>query len=448
MKADTEQILRALNAALNSKRLYPSGHPSVVNPARRFEELLLNYLKESDKLIVGVVDGTLIAEDIPVSGSEEQFHEIIEHLKRNGAGAVVFMQGVGKEELSSLLDILTKEPPSEPDELEGELRKKGVTHVNLKLLPKEKKSFLEVRNDAVCAVKDVMNEIRLGKLPKSDEVKNVAKDLIDTVFADSNAMFGLAMIKSYDEYLYNHSVNVSIFSIALGRFMKHSEKELHIIGVASLLHDIGKTGISEHIIRKPGNLSSEEWAKVKEHPALGSQITQRMEGVDSKVPTIIYEHHVRYDHSGYPSLEGALHPLSLIVSVADAYDALTTLRVYQKPFQPVEAVRILKDLSGKHFDPSLIKAFEEMIGMYPVGTVVRLSSNEVGLITKVNADTADRPVLKVLYDSDGNLLDKPYLADLSQKDFQTLIIVGTVDPLARNMDPGELLAKEASSEGE
>ncbi|MBI5560156.1 MAG: HD-GYP domain-containing protein [Deltaproteobacteria bacterium] len=447
MKVDTEQILRALNASLNSRKLYPAGHPSVTVPARRLEELILDYLKESDKLIVGVVDGTIIVEDIPVDGSEEQFHDIIEHLRKNGVGAIIFMRGAGKEELSRLLDILTEDPPNAPDELEGKLRGKGVTHINLKLLPKEKKSFLEVHGDAVRTVKNAMDEVRMGKIPKSNEVKNVAKDLTEMIFTDSNAMMGLAMIKSYDEYLYNHSVNVSIFSISLGRFMSRDENELRIIGMASLLHDIGKTGVSEHIIRKPGNLSFEEWEKVKEHPVLGSRIAQRMEGIDSRVTTIIYEHHVRYDHSGYPSLKDTLHPLSLIVSIADAYDALTTLRVYQKPFQPVEAMKILNDLAGKHFDPSTVKAFEDMIGLYPVGTVVRLSSNEVGVVTKANTNASDRPVVKVIYDGSGSLLGKPYVADLTQKDFQTLTVVGTVDPLARNMDVGAFLAKEVTAEG-
>ena len=443
----TEQILRTLNATLTSKKLYPAGHPSVAAPLGKFQEVVLKYLEEeNDRLIVGIVDDTLIIEDAPVATSHEQYPDVIAHLKKNGVGAIVFKRSVTRQELGSLLDILTQEVPVEPEELEKELKKRGILHIDLKLLPKEKKSFLEVHSDAVQSVKNAMNEIRMGKIPSSKEVKNVATDMTDMIFTDSNAMMGLAMIKSYDEYLYNHSVNVAIFGISLGRFMNRDEKDLHIIGVAALLHDIGKTGVSENIIRKPGNLSAEEWEKVKQHPVHGCEITKRMDGVDSKVSTIVFEHHVRYDHSGYPAVgqELALHPLSLIISVADAYDALTTLRVYQKAYSPVEAIKILRDLSGKHFDPGTIQAFEDMIGIYPVGTMVRLSTNEVGVVTKANTTASERPVVKVLFDANGNMLDKPPVVDLSQKEFEALSIVGTVDPLSRNMDLGALFAKEVS----
>ncbi|MBI5599700.1 MAG: HD-GYP domain-containing protein, partial [Deltaproteobacteria bacterium] len=356
-----------------------------------------------------------------------------------------FERGVTRDELSSLLDILTREREVEPlpEELEKEVRSAGIKNIILKSIPKDKKSFLEVYNDAVKAVKGAMNEVRTGKIPKTSEVKSVVTHLTDMVLSDTNAMIGLAMIKNYDEYLYNHSVNVSIFAISLGRFMNLDEKNLHVLGMAGLLHDIGKTGVAEDIIRKPGNLSSEEWEKIKQHPVLGSEITSRMEGMDGKVPTVIYEHHIRYDYSGYPKEKRRLDPLSLIISVADAYDALTTLRVYQKPTPPVEAMRMLRDLAGKHFDPKTVTAFQDMIGFYPVGTMVRLSTNEVGVVTGVSPGTGDQPVVKILYNNEGRPLDEPFNVDLSQKNPTPRIIVGTVDPLSKNMDLGELFAKEA-----
>jgi len=121
--------------------------------------------------------------------------------------------------------------------------------------------LLEIYNGAVEVVKNVMGEVRMGKIPKSGPVNAIVDEVTESVLSDQNAIMGLTMIKNYDNYLYNHSVNVSVTSIALGRAMQFAKAELRVLGVGALLHDIGKTGVSEQIIRKPGGLSTEEWEK-------------------------------------------------------------------------------------------------------------------------------------------------------------------------------------------
>ncbi len=438
-----ELILRSLNAALHSKKLYPPGHPSVAAPARKACQLLSNHLDDRGEVGLLLVEESLVFDEIPVDNAREQYGDLTAHLEKKRIEAIRFRQGVTEEELSGLLDILTMERTFEPDELEEELLRRRITRITIRSEPVEKRNMLEVYNDAVGVVKNVMNDVRMGRIPKSGEVTDIVDEMTDLVFADTNAMIGLAMIKSYDEYLYNHSVNVSILGIALGRFMKLGKHEIHIIGVAALLHDVGKTGVSEEIIKKPGGLSSEEWEKVKQHPVLGSQIVERMDGMEKDVCRMIYEHHVRYDHSGYPKIERSIHPLGMIISVADAYDALTTLRVYQNPHQPVDAVKILKDLAGRHFDPAVVDAFERMIGFYPVGTMIRLDTNEVGVVIKVNHEACDMPTVKILYDSDGNQLEEPYSVDLAAEGEKTRSIIGVADPLTRNMDMGAFFQQEA-----
>jgi HD-GYP domain-containing protein (c-di-GMP phosphodiesterase class II) len=202
--------------------------------------------------------------------------------------------------------------------------------------------------------------------------------------------------------------------------------------------------VAEDIIKKPGSLSSEEWEKVKQHPELGSKIAERMEGMDEKAVRIVFEHHIRLDRSGYPKTDADIHPLSMIVSVADTYDALTTLRAYQQPYHPVEAMKILKKLSGKHFNAETVNAFESMIGLYPVGTMVRLSTNEVGVVTKINPELTDCPTVKVLYDKDSKELIEPYEIDLAEKR-ESISIIAPVDPLTRNLDVGTFFEKEAGN---
>ncbi len=439
-----ELVLQSMNGALKSRKFYPAGHPSIAASTRKTLQHINEALRDRNNLLIGLVNQSLILDDTPVVDAGKNYPDIIRHMENRSAEAIIFEKGVTENELSAFIDAFSADNDLPAQEIQKELSSQNVIHITLKSLPMGKRSLLEVYNDAVEVVINTMAEVRMGKIPRSEPVNNIINELDESVFSDPNAMIGLTMIKNYDNYLYNHSVNVSILSIALARAMKLDSQNLHIVGVSSLLHDIGKTGVSEQIIRKPGGLSSEEWEKIKEHPRLGSNIIRRMSGMDESTGRIIFEHHVKFDHSGYPETSSSLHPLSQIVTIADAYDALTTLRVYQQPRNPVEAIKVMMNLSGRHFDPKILKSFINMIGMYPVGTTVRLSTNEIGIVVKVDSVSSDTPVVKVLYDPSGNALEKPFEIDLSSKGPETPFIIATVDPALKNINIGEFFKNESS----
>ena len=439
-----ELVLQSMNGALKSRKFYPAGHPSIAASTRKTLQHINEALRDRNNLLIGLVNQSLILDDTPVVDAGKNYPDIIRHMENRSAEAIIFEKGVTENELSGFIDAFSADNDLPAQEIQKELSSQNVIHITLKSLPMGKRSLLEVYNDAVEVVINTMAEVRMGKIPRSEPVNNIINELDESVFSDPNAMIGLTMIKNYDNYLYNHSVNVSILSIALARAMKLDSQNLHIVGVSSLLHDIGKTGVSEQIIRKPGGLSSEEWEKIKEHPRLGSNIIRRMSGMDESTGRIIFEHHVKFDHSGYPETSSSLHPLSQIVTIADAYDALTTLRVYQQPRNPVEAIKVMMNLSGRHFDPKILKSFINMIGMYPVGTTVRLSTNEIGIVVKVDSVSSDTPVVKVLYDPSGNALEKPFEIDLSSKGPETPFIIATVDPALKNINIGEFFKNESS----
>ena len=436
-----DNILKNINAALKSKKLYPPGHPSIAAPVNKALTLLLDELKTRNNLAVALVNEALIYEEDIVPDAEKLYVDILQQMADKNVDAIIFEKGVSLKELSTLFDILSG-PTMQGAELQGEMHSKGVIHVTLKSVPIGKKNILEIYNGAVEVVKDVMTEIRMGKIPKSEPVNNIVNEMTESVLSDPNAMIGLTMIKNYDNYLYNHSVNVSIMSLSLARFMGLSAEQVHDVGVGALLHDVGKTGVSEQIIRKPGGLSSEEWEKIKEHPQLGSNIIKRMEGVNEAVGRVIFEHHIKYDHSGYPQTTSSLHPLSQIVTVCDAYDALTTLRVYQKPHDPVEAIKILDSFSGRHFNPDIMKAFVNMMGMYPVGTMVRFSTNEIGVVKKINMEAPERPVVKIIYGEDGHELDTFIEVDLLTDGGREIIT--NVNPATTATDLAAFFENEAT----
>lgn len=444
MNGNNDLILKSINSAIKSKRLYPSGHPAIAAPVNKACETIVEELKTQNNIMIGMVNETLVIEDDLIENSEGLYPDLYGNMHRKNIDAIIFEKGISSKELFSVIDILSEDNGLQGAELQRTLHREGVTHITLKSAPIGKKNILAIYKGAVECVKNTMAEVRMGKIPRTEPIDEIVNEISDSVLSDPNAIIGLTMIKNYDNYLYNHSVNVSIMALALGRSMALGSEDLHSVGVAALLHDIGKTGVAEDIIRKPGGLSSEEWDKLKQHPQLGFNIAQRMSGVSEVIGRIIFEHHVKYDHSGYPQTTTSLHPLSQLVTISDAYDALTTLRVYQKPHSPVDAIKVMNTFSGRHFNPATLKAFINLVGIYPVGTMVRLSSNEIAIVTKVNPEAGEDPVVKVVVDKDGTSLDDPYTLDLSEDGSKA--VISTVNPAMTEIDLAAFFEKEAAEQ--
>lgn len=440
---DETVLLKSINGILQSVKLYPPGHPSIAGPIKNITQKIISRLARVPKVSIAYIGEALIFEEVPVP-DPENFEDVITLMSDRDIESITFEKGVNSREFTEFVNLITDDLGTKAEEIQEELTKRAVKKIVIKEITEEQNDFIRVYNDALTAIKNVMGEVRLGKIPQTEKVTEVVDEMSDMVLANSNAMLGLTMIKNYDEYLFNHSVNVSIISLSFAKYLKLSEKDIHAIGMGSLLHDIGKTGVAEDIIKKPGGLSTEEWEKVKEHPVIGGKIIERMADIPDGVHNIVYEHHIRHDHSGYPKSNKRVHPLAMIVCIADAYDALTTLRVYQKPYQPVEAVKVLKKMSGKHFEPTMIEGFEKMLGLYPVGTMVRLSTNEIGIVTKLNEEEGGTPFVKIICDKDGNKTTEEIEIEMGKEnnDSGNLFIVAPVDPLSRNMDMGEFFIEE------
>ncbi len=437
-----EWILKSLNASLKGKKLYPPGHPAATAPVKKAFDTLTECLTATNNLMISLLNEALMFEECPIENGERLYQDIIHCMNDKNVDVMIFEKGFTEKELSNIIDFLAGDAKFDGQELQNELHSRGVIRITLKTVPSGRMKLLEIYNGAVEVVKNVMGEVRMGKIPKSGPVNAIVDEVTESVLSDQNAIMGLTMIKNYDNYLYNHSVNVSVTSIALGRAMQFAKAELHVLGVGALLHDIGKTGVSEQIIRKPGGLSTEEWEKIKEHPVLGSNITKRMDGMDETVGRLILEHHIKYDYSGYPDTDSRLHPLSQIITVCDAYDALTTLRVYQKPYNPADAIKVMASLSGRHFNPDTLKAFINMMGIFPIGSMVRLSTNEIGVVIRVHRENSDSPVVKILYDRGGAQSEAPHEIDLTER--KDLFIVSAVNPVMTNIDIGMFFEKESA----
>jgi HD-GYP domain-containing protein (c-di-GMP phosphodiesterase class II) len=264
----------------------------------------------------------------------------------------------------------------------------------------------------------------MGKSPNIKKIKRVVQGIVDQILNEETSLIGLTTLRDYDEYTFTHSVNVCIFSVALGRKLGLSRLQLYDLGVGALMHDIGKSRIPLEVLNKPGALSEDEWRMICHHPWLGVLQLFQMRGqndVPYRAMIIAFEHHKKTDLTGYPKhiRERQMSMYSKVVAVADSFDAATSRRVYQTtPLTPADVLQEMRMNPRRGMDQVLVKAFMSLVGHYPVGTLVVLDTFELALVHAVNpaADAISRPLVRIISDERGNLLFPGHVVDLNALD--------------------------------
>lgn len=258
------------------------------------------------------------------------------------------------------------------------------------------------------------------------QVRKAVNDIIDELLANREVLVNLTDIRSLDEYTYGHSVNVCILSVMTGISLGYDQIRLRELGVGALLHDVGKTMISDTILNKPGSLTPAEFDEVKRHSEFGFEIL-RAQDVGALAAHVAYQHHERYNGEGYPRglTGGEIHEFGVICGVCDVYDALVADRVYREAYLPHEAVELLSGSGDHWFDFRVVKSFLDNIAPYPVGSTVLLSNREVGMVVRVKRGLAHRPVVRIISDAGGRSLSAPRELDLAGE--TTITIVDCLD---------------------
>ncbi|HXT65218.1 MAG TPA: HD-GYP domain-containing protein [Nitrospiraceae bacterium] len=255
------------------------------------------------------------------------------------------------------------------------------------------------------------------------QAKRAIQNIIDLMVDDETAVLGLTTLRCHDQYTHNHSVNVSLLSMALGNRVGYPKVDLADLGLASLFHDVGKCAISLDILNKPGEFTNEEWEIMRTHPTEGVLALIKLRGlseVPARMAAASFEHHMNYDFSGYPKLAAPWTQSlsSRIVTIADCYDAMTSSRVYRRePMSPSKALNLMLSKSGKSFDAVLLKLFVNCVGIIPIGSLVMLETSELAVVLKPATDKAqaERPFVKVITDPQGNSIDHGREVDLTEK---------------------------------
>jgi HD-GYP domain-containing protein (c-di-GMP phosphodiesterase class II) len=425
------QLIARVYGVLRGVRLYDSSNETL---QRQFQDLLtvLALLMDDGVTLVGMgayfyLNGVRLKPD-PLQIA--LYRSLIAEFEGRALGGLRFLPGLTRNELETFLRLfLAARDPARGEHLPEEAQGLGILHVvpirarDLSL-PEQGGETVEERDAAgereraqrtfwqaiQGTRKLVMRTAQTGR-PALQQARRLVQPVVDTIMKNEYSIVGLTALKDHDEYTYAHCVNVSVLSIRMGQILGLSRQALANLGVAALLHDIGKIAVPVAVLRKPGTLSPEEWGHIRRHPIEGVKMICRMPGLSTltlDAMRVSFQHHVNVDRSGYPRLSGGGSQATMprIVAVADFFDAITSHRTYrQRAFTTFEGLQFMMGPERNHFDPAVLWALVNTVGLYPAGSVLQTNSSHLVLSLSPNPADLRRPYCRVLARPDGSTPD-------------------------------------------
>jgi len=419
----SRELISHWMALFRAVRLYESNNDAIEQLGEKIREKVGQLENGS-----GDVDMTVRHDSIFVSGERIResaigssiYHGFIDLLRAAGLKGLKIDEVVTNAELALfarlLLQVSAGERPTA--EMVSELKIRASTHIELDLLEDEEDLLEEVDQERVAkqiymrsigVLKGVFDSLRKNDRINARRIKRVVQQMIESLNFNPENLLNLTNLKNYDEYTFNHSVNVSVLGIALGRHIGLTRQQVYLIGQAGMLHDLGKLSVPKGILNKAGRLTPEERKAIKLHSIDGFLTAATQLGVSEisiDIALASYEHHMNIDGTGYPTVPaaGAMGLFSRIISLVDRYDAMTSSRVYRKqPIPPHKALAIMFHSQQSQHDKGILRYFMNMMGIFPLGTVVRLSDDSLGVVVGCPREPKLRhfPIVKLVLEGDG-----------------------------------------------
>ncbi|NTW57685.1 MAG: HD domain-containing protein [Nitrospirae bacterium] len=447
----TRAVFQQLSGVLKNASLYPAAHPFLLSSAEKLLKQIKDLLVMRKEVTFYLVGGELFFEtnSVPIDLS---LATLVEQFTNRDVGGVIFRPGLTPEEIIRFAYLMNNDAKFFADrtKVEAAMALEKISHIEIhRALLVDKKAAASIKEgkkktekvfiDAVDTVKGMVQSVHAEKVINMRQVNSTVQKLVDNILQNRDALIGMTSLKMYDEYTFAHSVNVSVLAISLGTYLSFEKPQVAALGVAGLMHDIGKVSVPLEIINKPDKLTEREWAMVKRHPIEGALLLADVPAMTKLAMVASFEHHQHGDVYGYPRIDNMVqqHPFSQIISIADAYDAIIAARVYYKvPTPPYQGVRILLEKRGTNFNAVLVKAFVNMVGIFPIGTVVKLDNGEVGIVMHQTSNLM-RPRILILTKFDGSEKEDPsaMISLLEIEDgHPKRSIIGTIEPTGAGID--------------
>ncbi|MDF1542103.1 MAG: HD-GYP domain-containing protein [Anaerosomatales bacterium] len=442
-------LLTSLAAARRSSQFYPPEHPAVAQAIGDLKSAIDGLQRGGAELTLTFFDGELVFEDRVMTQESILFDQLIRSIGALGIESMQIVPGVSSSELARAMRILSADASDieAAGGIERATQAAGLTGVrfgHVRLIHSDVEASEEAHRDrrayegAVDLIRDMDQIVRSGRTPDHRFVRTTVAALVDSVQMRRSAMLELASLRDFDHYTFYHSANVAILSLALGSLVTEDARFLGALGTGALLHDIGKMTVDRDILNKTGALTPEEWNSMRDHPVSGARMAARMPGLDQSAAVVILEHHMAYDGSGYPRRHSGQmqHLASRIVAVADAYDAMTSRRSYSEARPQDEAMALVAESAGSTLDPTLVRLFVMMLGVYPPRSVVRLGDGSTAVVVRPGESDPLRPVVRVIAAPTGELVE-PGLLDLGGSGAPD--IERCLDPASLNIEVDDYL---------
>lgn len=440
------ELVQRVATALRAVELYSPTHPLVQRGIDALHAALLQALQEAPSVVIGFIADDTVVDATRLRNSSASMIGVARGFRAHDIDKLTFTRGVTREEVRAFVMTMGEQNSIAP--LADRMTTAGVRHVTLGKIVVEEVTDEEtgiaiarrVYDSAVETAETLWQAARSGDQPDPGAARKIIDSLARLVTQDRTSLMALTTLKKYDNYTFTHMVNVSTLAMAQARALNIEGAPLREFGFAALMHDIGKVNTPLEILNKPDKLTNEEFEIMKRHVIDGAHILRRTPEMPALAPIVAFEHHLRQDLSGYPENIGSrkLNLCTMVVSLADVFDALRSNRPYREGLATARIRAIMGEKGNPAFNQALLKQFVNLIGLFPVGNLVRLSTDELGVVTAEHPSDPFRPQVKVLTDAKGDMLEEPVLAntwDRNGRGEHPRAVVEAVDPESVNIDP-------------
>ena len=422
-------LLVRLSAMLRTARTYDPSNQMFQRQLQETLAVIMRVLEEEDEVALVAVSDYFYVNGVRIKAQASLltvYHALMSEFERRSLGGIRFLQGMSPAEFERFIQLfMAAEDPAIADRLPDAAIEASIEHIvplaSVELEDDDVSRSLEEKPSpenergrakrvfwrAVLGTKKIVVKAKQNGRPDLRYAKRLVQPVVDSIMRHEYSIVGLTALKDHDEYTYAHCVNVSVLSIGMGQVLGLSRQTLADLGVAALLHDVGKLAVPADVLRKPAALNAEEWGLIRRHPLEGAKMVTRMPGLSPLMLDTMrscLEHHMNFDRTGYPDveLEWGQAALSRIVAVADCFDAMTAHRVYHKrPRSPFEGLQYLFGPARVMFDPAALWALARTVGLYPPGSVLLTQSGSIVLSLSPNPADLRRPNCRVLVRPDG-----------------------------------------------